>query len=169
MDLSVPLFFFTLLFPATFQKVSLCTQALLYPVPEIVKKLLDDESDAVLETSTPDKWTTCFLLSPLIQVQSICYKVLVFNATSNIFSQLYRSSQFYWWRKSEYPEETTGLSLVTDKLYHIMLSRVHLVRSEIRTFVVIGTDCIGTGKSNYHTITTPDECYKIRILYLPLY
>jgi hypothetical protein len=35
--------------------------------------------------------------------------------------QLYHGGQFYWWRKSEYPEKTTNLSQVTDNLHHIMM------------------------------------------------
>jgi hypothetical protein len=72
--------------------------------------------------------------------------LIVLNATFNNISVIS-------WRSVWLVEETTDLSQVTDKLYHIMLYTSPWSRFELTTSVVIGTDCIGSCKSNYHTIT----------------
>jgi hypothetical protein len=43
--------------------------------------------------------------------------------------------------------------------YHIMLCTSPWARFELTTSVVIGTDCIGSCKSNYHTITVTTAPY----------
>jgi len=62
----------------------------------------------------------------------------MFYATFNNCS-LYHFGQFNG-AGNRTPGDTADLSHVTDKLYHIMLNRIHLAMSEIRTYNFNG-DC----------------------------
>ena len=48
---------------------------------------------------------------------------MVFNTTFNNICVILWGT-VYWWKKLEYPEKTTNLPQVTDKLYHIILHQV---------------------------------------------
>ena len=83
--------------------------------------------------------------------------LLCLTPLSTIF-QLYRGGHFHWCRKPEYAEKTTDLPQVTEKLYTLSHNAVSSTPrlNGIRThWYVIGTDCIDSCKSNYHT-TAPD-------------
>jgi hypothetical protein len=60
------------------------------------------------------------------------------------YTQLYHGGQFDWWRKLEYPEKTTDLSQVTDKLDHIMLYDVSAKTGWLRIRIMCpnGATCL---------------------------
>ena len=86
----------------------------------------------------------------LIYCWFVC--LMVFNSTFNNTSVISWQS-FLLVEENGVPRENHRPVQVTDKLYHIMLYTSPWSIFEFTTLVVIGTDCIGSCKSNYHMIT----------------
>ena len=129
---------------------------------------------------TPVQWLRRFYMNDLWPPIKTYFDGLVgfmvFSATFNNMSAiLWRFYQFYWWMKPEDPEKTIDLSQVIEKLYHIILYRVHLSWAafeltrgiecfsynksilpsgfDFTTSEVICTDCIGSCKLPEHQLS----------------
>jgi hypothetical protein len=115
--------------------------SLLYFIPYLHITVISSNKSLTYVFWSPAKITYFFRWFCLVWV-------MVLNATFNNISVTS-------WRSVLLTEETTDLSEVNDKLYHIMLFRVHLTMDgfELTILVVIGNDCTGNCKSNYNTIT----------------
>ena len=83
------------------------------------------------------------------------YELLCLMPLSTIF-QLYCGSFIGGGNQSAQRKPLICVWQVTDKLYHIMLYTSPWLGFKPTTSVVIGTDCIGSCKSNYHMITADD-------------
>ena len=95
------------------------------------------------------QWLYCLLVKLMVW-----FGFMLLSTTFNNISAKMAVS-YYCWKNSEEKdlEKIIDLSQVNDKLHQKMLYTSPWSGFELTTSVVMGTDYIGSCKSNYHTIT----------------
>jgi hypothetical protein len=61
----------------------------------------------------------------VVHVKNTGLGIWCLTPLSTIF-QLYRSGQFYGWKKLDDPEKTTNLSEITDELYYVSYKYIYI-------------------------------------------
>jgi len=122
-----------------------CEWALLWGIG-FTHPLASSKGGGLLDMYRMRKTFRCFLIR---------VRVMVFNATFNNISVISWRSVLSV-EEIKVPWENHWPVVSHWQTYRIMFYRVHLVWAGFKftTSVVIGTDCKGSCKSNYHTITT---------------
>jgi hypothetical protein len=100
--------------------------------------------------STTLRWTVHRELRGIFQICNELYRLVDLWYLTPL-STIFQLQPVLLVQETEYPEKTIYMLQITDKLDHIMFFHIHLAIEGVLPYnAVIGTDCIGRCKSNYH-------------------